>query len=156
MNKRRNYSNNAFFIFMIRMFFMWGLFHIGVFSRYQYLTMIKATTGTIFRIVLGNLKLKFQILDTLANQDCGGIMLNKNNLKEIYRSYNEDYTSSELDYYYVLTGKVVRIEKSDKDSFHPLIEVTLSYKISKILFGILTIVKLTVLIFFVLYYTGTS
>lgn len=154
MEKRQNYSIEALFFFVISvLFFIYILFYVGVFSRYKYFTKTEATTGPDFWVVLGDLKLKLQMPDTIVNQDCGGIMVSKNKIEEVFKSDDSPFLSNN---YYVLAGKVIGVEQSDGSAFHPLIEVTSSSHIDKFKFWILTIIDVMVLVFTGLYYWETQ
>ncbi len=143
----------ALFIFIASAtFLICGLTCIGVFSRYKYLTKVESTSGPDFYVILGDSKLRSQMPDTIARQDCGGIMVTTNDLQEIYKFQNEETSSLEWDNYYVLTGKVVGVKRSDGDLFHPLVDVTSSFHIDKFLFWILTITNVAILIASGLYY----
>lgn len=153
MNQKHNYSIDALIIFITcAIFMLYGLIYMGIFSRHTYFVKIEATTGPDFTVLLGSLKLKSQMPDTIKPQDCGGIMVNDTDFHEVCKSVHDDGISYEWDYYYVLTGKVVGAERSDGTAFHPLIKVTSSYKIGKFTFWSLAIADIFCFIFFGLYY----
>lgn len=73
--KNTNASWASIFLIANVLFFLYGLNYIGVFSKYQYLTEIKGTTGPNYWVISGDLKLKTQMPDTAYPQDCSGIMV---------------------------------------------------------------------------------
>lgn len=138
-------SVRSIFLFGISFFILLhGLFYIGVFSLNKYLAKAEGTTGPDFSVILGESKLKRQMPDTISNQDCEGLMVSNNKIEEVLKS---DGANFPWDNYYILTGKVVGVKRSDGIATHPLIDVTSYYHISKITFWMIALFDLLLLLY---------
>lgn len=57
-----------------------------------------------------------------------------NPIARFFKAFNHEETEIEYDFYYVLTGKVVGVQKSDGDAYHPFIAMTACKRIGKLQF----------------------
>lgn len=120
---RQKYALITFGTFALSvMLFAYGLLTLGVFSKDKIVVTSLATTGPDYEVVLGRLKLQMQLPDSVDNSDVSGIMTTGQGFNELGSYLANNYLA--FGDYFVLTGKVVGVKKSDGDYFHPLIEIS--------------------------------
>src|SRR5690606_26988029 len=98
------------------------LINIGFFSTNKILITTLATTGPDYKVVFGRQNLKAQLPDTSLQFDLTGVMTTGSGTIDLQQYLSHHYVAR-FDYF-IFTVKVVGVEKSDTEYFHPLIEVS--------------------------------
>jgi hypothetical protein len=123
------------------------LFMLGVFSKDKIVVKAIATTGPDYEVVFGQLKLGFQMPDSVTDKNVNGVMLTDKSSVEMNNYINRN-SSWIYDDYYVLTENIVGAKRSDGTSFHPLIEITSIKHLAKIFIWSLVIINIALLLLF--------
>ena len=120
---RIKYALDSLVVFLFSLIlFIYLLFLLGVISKDKIVVKAIATTGPDYEVVFGQLKLKFQMPDSVGNTNVNGVMLIYKSLQAMNNYINRN-SSWPYDDYYVLREKIVGAKRSDGTAF-PLIEIT--------------------------------
>jgi hypothetical protein len=123
-----------------------GLISIGIFSRDRIIVTTLATTGPHFKVVLGSLKLKFEMPDSIE-KDISGVIVTAQSIQDL-NNYLQGHYQAFGDYF-ILTEKVVGVQQSDNPSFHPLIEINHWQHIDRSVFWFLLILAVALFVVFI-------
>jgi Kef-type K+ transport system membrane component KefB len=123
------------------------VFILGVFSKDKIVVKAIATTGPDYEVVFGQLKLGFQMPDSVTDKNVNGVMLTDKSSVEMNNYINRN-SSGVYDDYYVLTENIVGAKRSDGTAFHPLIEITSTKHLAKIFIWSLVVINIALLLLF--------
>jgi hypothetical protein len=123
-----------------------GMTLLGVFSKDRIMVTTLATTGPHFEVVLGRLKLKMQMPDSV-DTDVSGVMVSDKSLGDLDHYLRNNYQA--FGDYFILTEQVIGIKQSDNLSFHPLMEIHDWRHVSKGTFWLIFTFELVCLVMFV-------
>ena len=152
MSSRSKYVIPSLIVFVFSIIvFIYLLFILGVFSKDKIVVKAIATTGPDYEVVFGQLKLQFQMPDSITDKNVSGVMLTDKSSVEMNNYINRN-SSWVYDDYYVLTENLVGTKRSDGTAFHPLIEITSIKHLAKIFIWSLVIVNIALLLLFRLLY----
>jgi hypothetical protein len=151
MCKRTRYACAALTTYVLAsLLFIYGSIVMGVFSPHKILVTTLQTTGPDFEVVLGIVKLKIQVLDSPASTNVLGIMTTGDGLKSLNKYLADNYMA--YSDYFVLSGKMQALQKSDGPDVHPLIHVTAWFPIHWMVFWALFIADMLLAVLFLIFY----
>ncbi len=113
------------------------LIAIGAFDRGRIVITTLATTGPDFEVVLGRWKLAQQMPDTLELMDVTGIMVTGQGAKSLGHYLSEHYQAFGYGDYFVLNWKMIGVQRSDSEAFHPLLELVSWKRLDPLVVGML-------------------
>jgi hypothetical protein len=128
---------------------LYGVLTLGLFSNDKIVVSTLATTGPDYNVSFGQFKLARLMPDSIQSSDVSGIMVTDESAHDIDRFLID---TDDFDDYYLLTFKMVGVQKSDSYSYHPLLEIISCRQINFLVFWSLTIIEFGLLILFGLFY----
>ncbi|MBL7937611.1 MAG: hypothetical protein JNM51_17540 [Bacteroidia bacterium] len=128
---------------------LYGILALGLFSSNKIIVSTLATTGPDYNVSFGQFKLARLMPDSIKSSDVSGIMVTDESAINIDR-YLID--TDDFDNYYLLTFKMVGVQKSDSYSYHPLLKIISCRQINFLLLWTLIIMEFGLIVLFSLFY----
>ncbi|MBA4240102.1 MAG: hypothetical protein C0448_05220 [Sphingobacteriaceae bacterium] len=150
MTNERKYTLTSLVTIVLSIVLMlYGIVALGLFSSDKIIVSTLQTTGPDYNVSFGQFKLARLMPDSIQSSDVSGIMVTEQSAPNIDR-YLID--TDDFDNYYLLTFKMVGVQKSDSYSYHPLLEISSCRQIDFILFWSLIIIEFGLVMLSILYY----
>ncbi len=150
MTNKKKYALTSLVAFVLStVLLLYGILALGLFNSDKIIVSTLQTTGPDYNVNFGQFKLARLMPDSIQSSDVSGIMVTDKSTPYIDH-YLVD--TDDFDNYYLLTFKMVGVQKGDSYPYHPLLEIISCSQIDFILFWSLIIIEFGLLTVFALFY----